>query len=46
MKDEEFLEQCKKSGFAPVFKTGEEIRQEIDDLAAIIKPMIEAGEFD
>ncbi|GKH49771.1 recombinase RecA [Eubacteriales bacterium] len=46
MKDEEFLEQCKKSGFAPVFKTGEEIRQEIDDLAAIIRPMIEAGEFD
>jgi len=46
MQDEEFLEQCEKSGFAPVFKTGEEIRQEIDDLAAIIRPMIDAGDFD
>lgn len=46
MQDKEFIEQCEKSGFAAVFKTGDEIRKEIEDLAAIIKPMIEAGDFD
>lgn len=45
MQDEEFLAQCEQGGFAPVFKTGEEIRQEIDEMAEIIQPMIEAGMF-
>lgn len=46
MQDPEFIAQCEQGGFSAVFKTGEEIRQEIDDLAAIVKPMIENGDFD
>ena len=46
MQDPGFIEQCEKGGFSPVFKTGEEIREEIDQLAEIIKPMIEEGAFD
>lgn len=45
MQDPEFIEQCNQSGFSACFKTGAEIRQEIDDLAAIVKPMIDAGEL-
>lgn len=46
MSDPEFIAQCEQAGFSPCFKTGEEIRQEIDNMAEILKPMIDAGEFD
>lgn len=46
MQDPDFIAQCEQGGFSTVFKTGEEVRQEIDDLASIIRPMIENGDFD
>jgi tripartite-type tricarboxylate transporter receptor subunit TctC len=46
MKDPDFIAQCEQGGFAPVFRTGEEIRAEIDNMAEVIKPMIDAGMFD
>ena len=45
MQDPDFIEQCKQAGFSTCFKTGAEVRDEIDNMAAIVKPMIDAGEL-
>lgn len=45
LQDPEFIEQCETAGYSYVYKTGEECIEEVEKMAEIVRPMIDAGIF-